>query len=410
MYILFPENVPILKNIAKSNSDFAGVLLKQIKYKRLKSLFSLPTEFSFFILIIIPFFIYFVYMKKPNKFFTTLTSVFIFLSLVLSKSFGIIVGLSFLLLSLFLFYPMDKKTKEKITVSLFFIIFSIGTLISYFRGGELLDLTPLRLRMFHWIIAIKEFLLSPFYGVGLGNFGPYSSFFIKAGDPQSKYAHNFFLQLFAETGVIGTMIFLVFLIYIIRLIINIEKNPFNIAVISSLMVFLSYNLIDIGVSFLSFGFLFAILFGSLLKNSEKLIRVGSRGKAIIILLLILLIPVFYSSYLSNKAKYVWIVDNKESVSLSKQASKIFPFNPISKSIECSYYIETKQNNKSFKCSKELFNLDPISISTYKIKILSELLNKDYYEALATLDFAIDNYKNNGYFINLKKKLLEKKDE
>jgi O-antigen ligase len=305
---------------------------------------------------------------------------------------------------------MEKEVKEKITVSLFFIIFSIGTLISYFRGGELLDLTPLKLRTLHWIVAIKEFLLSPLYGVGLGNFGPYSSFFIKPGDPQSKYAHNFFLQIFAETGLIGTIIVFIFLIYIFQLIKNIKKDFFNITVISSLIVLLSYNLIDIGIYFLSFGVIFAILFGCLLQNGEKLIKVGGREKAVIIILLLMLIPVFYSSYLGNKAKYLYYIDKEESFSLSKKASRIFPFNPISKSIECNYLLNMKMLPETSVCVNKLFKLDPVSISTYKIKIYSDLLNKNYYDALATIDFIIDNYKNNRYFVNLRKKLFVKKNE
>ncbi len=404
MYILFPKNYPILKSISQSDTNFTGILLKQLKYKRLKSLFSLPTEFSFFIIIILPFLLYFLYKKKVNKTITTFTIVSVLITLILTKSFGAIVGLTFLLLALFIFYPMNKEIKEKAAVSLFFIIFSIGTLISYFRSGELMNLTPLKLRLIHWVVAIKEFFHSPFYGVGLGNFGPYSSFFIKPGDPQSKFVHNFFLQILAETGLIGIIIVAIILFYIYKLIKNLKKDYFDIAILSSVLVILSYNLIDIGIYFISIGILFSIVLGLIIKNGEKTVKAEKWQKYSLILILLLILPVFYSNYLSSKAKAFWYIDKENSFKLSKKASEIFPYNTVSKSIECNYYIYRMEKENLKKCSDELFSLDPISITSYKIKIVSEIMNKNYYEALSIIDFVKQNYKNTKYFESIEKKM------
>ncbi len=406
MFILFPKHVKVLENIVTQDINFRTVLWNQIKYQRLKSLFSLPTEFSFFILSIFPLFLYFLYKKKVNKFISAFLIIFVLITLVLSKSFGTIFGFGAIIVTIFVFFPLEKKIKEIISVSLFFIILSIGTLISFFRGQDLLNLTPLKLRTYHWIVAIKEFLSSPFYGVGLGNFGPFSSFYSLSTDPHSKFSHNFVLQIMAELGVIGIIILIILTLSFIGIVKKTKEDYLNIALIASILVIIFYNLIDIGIYFQSIGILFAFLIGFLLKNSnlsKRRIRKGERVAIVVSLLLIL--PIFYSDFYSQNAKLLWKFDKEKSFFMAKKSVKIFPSNPVAKSVIVSYYIA---NNRIMKAEKELINLekiDPVSLVTYKLKVALDLKRKDYYDLLSLLEFVERKYRDNNYFTDLKEKIL-----
>ncbi|OPZ32281.1 MAG: O-Antigen ligase [Synergistetes bacterium ADurb.BinA166] len=107
--------------------------------------------------------------------------------------------------------------------------------------------------MAHWRVALEEFLLAPLTGVGLGNFGPYSSLFLHSGDPRSKYAHNFFLQILAEGGLLLFLPLLIGLLLLLKRVKRGEKSPELLALLGSLAALLVYNLVDIGLFFASNG-------------------------------------------------------------------------------------------------------------------------------------------------------------
>ncbi len=407
MFILFPRHVKVLENIAIQDINFRTVLWNQIKYQRLKSLFSLPTEFSFFILSIFPLFLYFLYKKKVNKFISGFLIIFVLITLVLSKSFGTIFGFGAIIITIFVFFPLDKKIKEIISVSLFFIVLSIGTLISFFRGQDLLNLTPLKLRTYHWMVAVKEFLSSPFYGVGLGNFGPYSSFYSLSSEPHSKFVHNFVLQALAELGVIGIIILVILTLFFIKLLRKTEKSYLNIVLISSVLVIIFYNLIDIGIYFQSIGILFAFFIGFLLKNSNlSKRRIRKKEQVVIVIILLLMLPIFYSDYYSQDAKFMWKIDKEKSFFMAKKSLKFFSQNPVARSVVISYYIDKNRIGDAEKALKRLEKIDPISLITYKLKVAVALKKKDYYDLLSVLEFAEKRYKNNDYFKSLKSKILK----
>ncbi len=404
MFFIFPKNVKYLKKLAEKDINFGSVFWNQVKYHRLKSFFPLPTEFSFFVLAIFPVFIYFIYKKKVKYSISVPLTIIVLLALILSKSFGILIGFTAIFIALFLYLPMDKKIREIISVSLFFIVLSIGSLISFFRGQDLLSLTPLRLRSFHWIVAIKEFLSSPFYGVGPGNFGPYSNFFSLYSEPHSKYAHNFILQVIAELGSVGILFLIILTISLIKLLKKIEKTPLNIALISSLFVLISYNLIDIGVYFPSIGILFSFIMGFLVKNSgisKK--ELNKKGKLMIAVILLLSIPVFYSDYKARNAKLFWNVDKEKSFNYALKASEIISFNPTAKTIIISYYLSKGKRKKAEAAFKELESMDPISLTTHKLRLVIAEQKGDIYEILSTINYVKIKYKNNHYFVKYEEK-------
>jgi O-antigen ligase len=68
-------------------------------------------------------------------------------------------------------------------------------------------------RMVHWQVAGNMFLSSPWVGVGIGNFNVLFNKFGVQGWPYSRgHAHNYYLNLLAEVGIVGLTGYMIMLI------------------------------------------------------------------------------------------------------------------------------------------------------------------------------------------------------
>ncbi len=68
-------------------------------------------------------------------------------------------------------------------------------------------------RLAHWIAGINMFLDHPFTGVGIGNYGPaYAPYHVTIFVNSLDHAHNYYINISAETGIIGFTTFALFLI------------------------------------------------------------------------------------------------------------------------------------------------------------------------------------------------------
>ncbi len=67
-------------------------------------------------------------------------------------------------------------------------------------------------RLAHWIAGINMFVTHPFTGVGIGNYpDAYAQYYITIFVNSLGHAHNFYINMAAETGIIGLLAFLLFL-------------------------------------------------------------------------------------------------------------------------------------------------------------------------------------------------------
>ncbi len=70
-------------------------------------------------------------------------------------------------------------------------------------------------RIAHWIAGIRMFLAHPVLGVGIGNFPDvYASYYVTIFVNSLDHAHNYYINIAAETGAIGLTIYLFFLMAI----------------------------------------------------------------------------------------------------------------------------------------------------------------------------------------------------
>jgi O-antigen ligase len=68
-------------------------------------------------------------------------------------------------------------------------------------------------RLAHWIAGARMFLSHPFLGVGIGNYADaYPRYLITIFANPLGHAHNYYINIAAETGIIGLTAFLLFLI------------------------------------------------------------------------------------------------------------------------------------------------------------------------------------------------------
>ena len=152
----------------------------------------------------------------------------ILFALFLTKSMGAILSLS-LGLGLY-FYLKSGFTKRKfilLGLMAIFIIFIFAT--RQMQGKEhLLPTFSLFRRLDYWQQTWEVIKLHPFAGIGLGNFNLNIS----------RYAHNSYLQLAAETGILGIISFLWLVSRILK-----TKN-IHPCLITASAIFLMHNFVD----------------------------------------------------------------------------------------------------------------------------------------------------------------------
>ena len=96
------------------------------------------------------------------------------------------------------------------------------------------DITPLNFavveRLAHWQAALNMAEHSPIIGVGFGNYEVvYNDFRLLNWKEPLGHAHNYYLNIFAETGIIGVSAYLLMWIGIVLLTWKIRQHPDNFA-------------------------------------------------------------------------------------------------------------------------------------------------------------------------------------
>ena len=247
-YVLFPY---YLKNISPEDNFYSQAIITRIKTGRIFSLFPLPTLYAIVCAVFILFLLhYFITTKNKNSkiWWALLLSAGLF-NLILTQSFG---GILFLFLGVLIYLLLAKILEFKYLAPVLMVLSLFLFIIIALRFSEAKEFEPVKLRFSNWKQAARMIEAAPFWGVGLGNYEAKISYYTRASEAKSLYAHNFFLQFPAETGVIMPCILLLFLFFSRK---NLKpRRPEEKTVyIAVLAVTLLYNLIDIGFYFFSAG-------------------------------------------------------------------------------------------------------------------------------------------------------------
>ena len=168
----------------------------------------------------------------------------LFVNLILTYSRGGWAAFFIAVIIAIVFFP---EKKQRLLMSLFLFVGIIGiAIIPVARERFLWTFGPLgdSERFFLWQGAFAMFKDSPFFGTGVGLFmdrlAQYSEF-------EGRYAHNSYLQILAETGMLGLGSFLWFLWELISAVykkLKKEKDPLFTGVLLGVMAFLVHSFFD----------------------------------------------------------------------------------------------------------------------------------------------------------------------
>ncbi|GEM_PF-3287728 len=387
-FFLFKSYLTNLENRVKGNPTLTDLrMMERLKEGRVFSLFPLPTSFCFFLSIIFLFSIGIALSEKRirGKIFYFSIALLSLILMIFTKSFGGILGLSG---GFFIFLFIIGRKDLKILLILLIISIAIMSTIFYLRFETLSTKNPLTLRISNWKIALRVISEHPLFGVGFGNYTSFSLPLAKERSEATKYAHNFFLQFFAEGGIF-CFIFLIFLLFgwFKEVLKSISISAMDASVGGAIFSILLYNFIDIGIFFETFGFLTMLIF-SFFAKEESIIRIQGRKKLLFTLFLFAILFFPFWTYLTEEFLQRANLNFGEDISYSEKilvlAKKINPFNP--KVYSYLSFIESKKGNISLSLDyiDKSISLYPYSHSLYHEKSIILLKMRRYLEAYFSL--------------------------
>jgi O-antigen ligase len=128
-----------------------------------------------------------------------------------------------------------------------------------------------------WKVGLNAFLMNPILGYGLENYPIifdeiYPNILTIRKLKYGRGSHNIFLQLGVELGLIGVFIFLVFLLYHIKNLVNIVKATSNDYLNNNISLFLFLSIIGLLIGGLSLDVLYRKYFWIFYSLSESIIN------------------------------------------------------------------------------------------------------------------------------------------
>tara|TARA_Y100000031_G_C8210593_1_gene380716 strand:+ start:29 stop:1273 length:1245 start_codon:yes stop_codon:yes gene_type:complete len=194
-------------------------------------------------------------------------------ALLLTKSLGAAISLILtLILASFFFYNSLKKRKLLlIALSIFIIIALIFITLS--RWDRIIDLdnpqNSISQRLLYWKTASGIIKEHPVFGVGPGNFQDVFLQYKQGTGTDSRYAHNIFLHMWSETGILGVSgILYLIIIFLKKCAIKYEYRFISLGVIA----FLLHNLIDNSYFIPQTGIFFWIMIAIVLSQVSDLAK------------------------------------------------------------------------------------------------------------------------------------------
>lgn len=153
--------------------------------------------------------------KSQNKIVTSIVLIAAYLCMVLTFSRGAWLGLAISILIVFLFSKEKPYILAVIFITLLLVIPELDAVLTRINPGLLSDDSSNIYRHYLWTTAFDTFKQNPIFGSGLGSFGFSLPSHSKVGGYLVSHAHNIYLQLLAELGLLGFIAFFGYLISIV---------------------------------------------------------------------------------------------------------------------------------------------------------------------------------------------------
>lgn len=203
--------------VAQNHSWFVNI--GGIDYFRAISVFPDPHTFALYLGLLMPIAFCFFMYKKTNKIFAFFTLLIMFLAFLLTFSRGGYLGfLVFFVVTLLLYFGLFKKRINKNTLfTISAVIIALGLIFSGTVFGERLsssfsmsDISNSG-RINIWKVSVEVFKENPLLGAGLGSLPLFFQPSLSIKSPIN--AHNTYLDIASELGIIGLMLFLAIFFY-----------------------------------------------------------------------------------------------------------------------------------------------------------------------------------------------------
>ncbi len=213
------------------------------------SLFSDPHMFSFYLGLVLPFFV-FLYFKGFNRvvLYSIYFLIFITLTLTFTRGAYLAIIITFSALFLLLWWIKEKKLALLFILSLLIFIIPITPVSDRFYSSFDLDEGSNVGRLEMWQQAGETGFDYFFSGVGLGNYSLSVNSELDYRNPVT--AHNLYLDIFSEMGIFALLILLILIIgtiYHLFKRINGDNGYLVISLIGSLVYFLVHSVFETAI-------------------------------------------------------------------------------------------------------------------------------------------------------------------
>ena len=410
-------------DLFNSTGRIQGGQLKGVTANRNITAFSLAIK--------IPFVLYLIHsIKKTWKKLTLgliITLGLVSLSMIQSRASFVAVGLivfAYTVLQSVLYYKDNKKKKHLYTIAyllvpLFLAILVNQTFLSS-KGADAISRAAtisvstsdnsINQRLRYYQDVITHFSSNPFFGVGLGNWKLKSIDYDKNdinGYVVPYHAHSDFIQLGAELGIIGFLLYLGVFIwavyYVYRLLrysdLTLDEKVFLFLIITALGVYS----IDANLNFpiarpqvlVVWTLILALITGFYQKQQSKTLKLKSNAKLSFVFLALALLLTLPSTYINNtvykslKGQMFLLQDfnsNNYNVPLN-QVDNIVPDMPNItvttipiNSVKARYYVNAKKYDKALALLDRGTNANPYLF-------YSEILKSQIFQEQGKLDSA-----------------------
>ena len=225
--------------------------LTRLYTQRAFSTFVYPNTLAGYLILFFPLTVLFsLKFKGKRKILPLIAGMIILWALFLTKSKGGFLSL-FVAMVILAFSPLYRKRK---VFSILLLLVLLTSLFSFLLWKDILILSRGRellfgsadIRLSYWKAGLRMFKERPLLGFGTGCFGKVFTRFKEPGREESQMAHNNYLQVASELGIVGILIFLLFWIYVVRFLLNnIQKERIiSWGILGSVMAFLFHSLMD----------------------------------------------------------------------------------------------------------------------------------------------------------------------
>ena len=355
--------------------------------------------------------------KKSLKNFYRMIELISIISIIILQSRLGLVSMILIYVMMFSYFTASKKQLfvPALMILLSISVFNYGNLNTEIKNYNILNLTSdesANQRINFYSLALDLFSDKPITGHGLGSW-KYES--LKYKDPTTRsvlvpyYTHNDFLQILAELGIVGLIIYLLFISNVLmRLMIKLQDKDAKKILIIAMIVFALNSLLNFPIhrsqEYIPFIIIAALLF-SLSQNEGPY---EGKRTYIFSLLLILLIPATTLAYYEHKSLIIQdtLLADYSSNNFSLEINELEKINyqipnisanvvPISSYLS-RYYINVNDYEKALNLLENSYKANKNDLMTNELLLkVFFFTNKNYaaYKKAKELLFAYYNNEN-----------------